>query len=36
MQVGKAAWEAWVLETPLQDLKTEVENVALLIKSSPS
>ena len=30
-QVGKAAWETWVLETPLQDIKSEVERVALLV-----
>jgi hypothetical protein len=35
-EVGKAAWETWVLETPLQDIKTEVERVALLVKSSTS
>jgi len=35
-EVGKTAWEAWVLETLLQDIKAEVENVALLVKSSTS
>ena len=35
-QVGKTAWEAWVLETPLEDIKTEVERVALMVKSSQS
>jgi len=35
-EVGKAAWETWVLETPLQDIKAEVERDALLVKSSTS
>ena len=32
-QVGKAAWEAWILETPLEDIKIEVEKVAMTVQT---
>lgn len=35
-EVGKTAWESWVLETPLKDIREEAEMVALLLKSSTS
>jgi len=32
-EVGKSAWESWVLETPLEEIKLEVEKAALVVKS---